>query len=64
MVHLFEWKWNDIAKECEDFLQHYGYGAVQVKKNVQVTECHNFEGLKKRLVRANILQKNVQHIYK
>uniref|UniRef100_A0A0M3IH18 Aamy domain-containing protein n=1 Tax=Ascaris lumbricoides TaxID=6252 RepID=A0A0M3IH18_ASCLU len=30
MVHLFEWKWPDIAKECEDFLQHYGYGAVQV----------------------------------
>ncbi|MFH4976495.1 hypothetical protein AB6A40_003204 [Gnathostoma spinigerum] len=30
MVHLFEWKWTDIAKECEDFLQHYGYGAVQV----------------------------------
>ncbi|CAI2354046.1 unnamed protein product [Caenorhabditis sp. 36 PRJEB53466] len=30
MVHLFEWKWTDIAKECEDFLQYYGYGAVQV----------------------------------
>lgn len=30
MVHLFEWKWTDIAKECENFLQHYGYGAVQV----------------------------------
>ncbi|CAI4223618.1 unnamed protein product [Auanema sp. JU1783] len=30
MVHLFEWKWTDIAKECENFLQYYGYGAVQV----------------------------------
>uniref|UniRef100_A0A0N5AFH8 Alpha-amylase n=1 Tax=Syphacia muris TaxID=451379 RepID=A0A0N5AFH8_9BILA len=30
MVHLFEWKWTDIAKECEDFLQYYGYGAVQI----------------------------------
>ncbi|CAJ0589641.1 unnamed protein product [Cylicocyclus nassatus] len=30
MVHLFEWKWSDIARECENFLQHYGYGAVQV----------------------------------
>ena len=30
MVHLFEWKWSDIAKECETFLQYYGYGAVQV----------------------------------
>ncbi|GMT10512.1 hypothetical protein PFISCL1PPCAC_1809 [Pristionchus fissidentatus] len=30
MVHLFEWKWDDVAKECEDFLQYNGYGAVQV----------------------------------
>ncbi|KAK6757096.1 hypothetical protein RB195_015117 [Necator americanus] len=30
MVHLFEWKWTDIAAECESFLQHYGYGAVQI----------------------------------
>lgn len=30
IVHLFEWKWADIAKECEDFLQHKGFGGVQV----------------------------------
>ncbi|VDK62334.1 unnamed protein product [Anisakis simplex] len=30
MVHLFEWKWTDIARECENFLQYYGYGAVQI----------------------------------
>jgi alpha-amylase len=30
IVHLFEWKWTDIAAECENFLQYYGYGAVQV----------------------------------
>ncbi|KAK2575071.1 hypothetical protein KPH14_008807 [Odynerus spinipes] len=30
MVHLFEWKWNDIAKECESFLGPMGYGGVQV----------------------------------
>ncbi|XP_071555474.1 alpha-amylase A-like [Temnothorax nylanderi] len=30
MVHLFEWKFNDIAKECEDFLGPMGYGGVQV----------------------------------
>ncbi|RZC42958.1 Alpha-amylase domain containing protein, partial [Asbolus verrucosus] len=29
IVHLFEWKWNDIAKECENFLQYKGYGGVQ-----------------------------------
>jgi alpha-amylase len=30
IVHLFEWKWSDIASECENFLQHKGYGGVQV----------------------------------
>lgn len=30
IVHFFEWKWNDIAKECENFLSHKGYGGVQV----------------------------------
>ncbi|KAF5298169.1 hypothetical protein FQA39_LY02593 [Lamprigera yunnana] len=30
IVHLFEWKWNDIANECEQFLQHKGYAGVQV----------------------------------
>jgi len=29
-VHLFEWRWNDIAEECERFLGPYGYGGVQV----------------------------------
>lgn len=29
-VHLFEWKWNDIADECERFLAPNGYGGVQV----------------------------------
>lgn len=30
IVHLFEWKWNDIADECENFLQYKGFGGVQV----------------------------------
>ncbi|KAB0790566.1 hypothetical protein PPYR_15038 [Photinus pyralis] len=30
IVHLFEWKWSDIADECERFLQHKGYAGVQV----------------------------------
>ncbi|XP_049852580.1 alpha-amylase 1-like [Schistocerca gregaria] len=30
MVHLFEWKWVDIASECENFLSARGYGGVQV----------------------------------
>ena len=30
IVHLFEWKWDDIAAECERFLGPKGYAAVQV----------------------------------
>ncbi|XP_077978425.1 alpha-amylase 1-like [Glandiceps talaboti] len=30
IVHLFEWKWNDIASECENYLSSAGYGAVQI----------------------------------
>ena len=30
MTHLFEWKWNDIADECERWLGPKGYGGVQV----------------------------------
>ncbi|CAK9827439.1 Alpha-amylase-related protein [Anthophora retusa] len=30
IVHLFEWKWNDIANECERFLGPNGFGGVQV----------------------------------
>lgn len=29
-VHLFEWKWIDIAKECENYLGPKGFAAVQV----------------------------------
>jgi alpha-amylase len=29
-VQMFHWKWNDIAKECTNFLGPKGYGAVQI----------------------------------
>lgn len=29
-VHLFEWRWDDIAKECEQFLGPRGYAGVQI----------------------------------
>jgi alpha-amylase len=29
-VHLFEWRWPDIAQECENFLGPKGFTAVQV----------------------------------
>jgi len=30
IVHLFEWRWADIAEECERFLAPNGFGGVQV----------------------------------
>ena len=30
IVHLFEWRWEDVARECEQFLGPNGYAAVQV----------------------------------
>jgi len=30
IVHLFEWKWDNIADECERFLGPKGYAGVQV----------------------------------
>lgn len=30
IVHLFEWKFSDIAKECEDYLGPNGFAGVQV----------------------------------
>ncbi|MGK7875770.1 MAG: carbohydrate-binding module family 20 domain-containing protein [Xenococcaceae cyanobacterium] len=29
-VHLFEWKWTDIERECKEWLGSKGYGAVQI----------------------------------
>jgi alpha-amylase len=29
-VHLFEWRWEDVAMECEQFLGPKGFSAVQV----------------------------------
>ncbi|GAB0097241.1 Alpha-amylase [Sergentomyia squamirostris] len=40
IVHLFEWKWEDIAAECERFLGPNGFAGVQVSppnENVIVT---------------------------
>lgn len=31
IVHLFEWKFNDIATECETYLSSHGFAGVQVK---------------------------------
>lgn len=30
LVHLFEWQWEDVAKECETFLGPNGFAGVQI----------------------------------
>lgn len=47
MVHLFEWKFQDIADECERFLGPMGYGGVQVFNYFIIDNCGT----------ANILEK-------
>jgi hypothetical protein len=37
MVHLFEWKWSDIARECEDYLAPNGFGGVQISPPTENT---------------------------
>ena len=42
MVHLFEWKWGNIAEECENFLGPMGFGGVQVSKIIH-TKIINYD---------------------
>jgi len=41
IVHLFEWRWDDIARECEEYLGPNGFAAVQVSPP---SENHVVEG--------------------
>nr|XP_021410410.1 pancreatic alpha-amylase [Lonchura striata domestica] len=41
IVHLFEWRWQDIAQECERYLAPNGFGGVQISppnENVIITD--------------------------
>ncbi|XP_054493962.2 pancreatic alpha-amylase-like [Agelaius phoeniceus] len=41
IVHLFEWRWQDIAEECERYLAPNGFGGVQISppnENVIITD--------------------------
>jgi len=42
IVHLFEWRWDDIAEECERFLAPFGFAGVQVRHNfgkIKINDC-------------------------
>ncbi|XP_071484357.1 alpha-amylase A-like [Diadema antillarum] len=42
IVHLFEWRWTDIADECENFLGPYGYAGVQVSPPMRHREYADY----------------------
>src|SRR5881628_2166293 len=41
-VHLFEWKWTDIANECETVLGPAGFNAVQVSPPQEHSEVPGY----------------------
>jgi hypothetical protein len=49
IVHLFEWKWQDIANECETFLGPKGFAGVQVKHH-RIVKTNFSDELKKKKV--------------
>lgn len=51
IVHLFEWKWSDIANECETFLGPKGFGGVQVSFNhLAKNSAYNFNLTKSQYI--------------
>lgn len=43
-VQLFEWKWTDVAKECESYLGPKGFAAVQVSPPTEHAWITNGDG--------------------
>ncbi|XP_048219733.1 alpha-amylase 2B-like [Perognathus longimembris pacificus] len=41
IVHLFEWRWADIAQECERYLAPNGFGGVQISPPNENIVVHN-----------------------
>ena len=44
MVHLFQWKYNDIANECEKVLGPKGYDAVQITPPAEIDRAGRGKG--------------------
>ncbi len=41
-VHLFEWKWSDVARECETYLGPRGFAAVQISPAAEHVRAAGF----------------------
>uniref|UniRef100_A0A673G1E5 alpha-amylase n=1 Tax=Sinocyclocheilus rhinocerous TaxID=307959 RepID=A0A673G1E5_9TELE len=54
IVHLFEWRWADIAAECERYLGPNGFGGVQVFLNAEQYEGQFFTSKKQNHGRAGM----------
>ena len=63
MVHLFEWKWDDIAAECERFLGPRGFGGIQVKKIfIQLFLASRFTSSHTHIYRPGQEKNNVKNV--
>lgn len=50
IVHLFEWRWADIAAECERFLGPNGFGGVQVRMAEHRWIASKSDGLRRKRI--------------
>ncbi|KAF4520994.1 hypothetical protein B566_EDAN002490 [Ephemera danica] len=39
IVHLFEWRWEDVARECEDYLAPNNYAGIQLSPVAEHLVC-------------------------
>jgi hypothetical protein len=61
MVHLFEWKWRDIANECETFLGPNGFGGVQISPPTENTVI-TLDWLSSKSISYEVLSKNSSNL--
>ena len=52
IVHLFEWQWNDIAAECEDYLGHSDTVAAEALAHLEPAQKKTLEVKKPRSVKV------------
>ncbi|XP_072949077.1 alpha-amylase 4N-like isoform X2 [Epargyreus clarus] len=60
IVHLFEWKWKDIADECERFLAPNGFGGVQISPSSENVIIHLNNGKRTWYERYQVMSYKLQ----
>lgn len=59
IVHLFEWKWKDVAEECERFLAPKGFGGVQISPPSENLIVHTKNGARTWYERYQVMSYNL-----